>query len=128
MCLCLRLHYLPLAEHQPVSNQHGGDYGAGLSLNVSFVFPEYLDELKQYGPTYTQWAGLEEELADPLKGVANCVEQCGKESEEQIRHLSEVLAPILHEYVLCAETLKVSPEHTANICSSLLLEIMRSHL
>ncbi len=80
-------------------------------MDVSPVFAEYVDELKQYSPTYTQWAGLEEELAEPLKGVASCVEHCSKEAEEQIHHLSEVLVPALHEYVLCAETLKVSPEH-----------------
>lgn len=79
------------------------------------VLPEYLDELKQYSPTYTQWAGLEEELAEPLKGVSSCVERCSKETEEQIHHLSEVLVPALHEYVLCAETLKVSPDHTGHI-------------
>ncbi|XP_028290756.1 sorting nexin-7 [Gouania willdenowi] len=67
---------------------------------------EYLDELKQYGPTYTQWAESEDELADSLRGVANCVEQCSQETEEQISHLSEVLLPTLHDYVLCAETLK----------------------
>ncbi|TKS88086.1 Sorting nexin-7 [Collichthys lucidus] len=71
---------------------------------------EYLDELKQYGPTYTQWAGSEEDLVDPLKGVASCVERCSKETEEQIQHLSEVLVPALHEYVLCAETLKLQEE------------------
>ncbi|XP_058491539.1 sorting nexin-7 isoform X2 [Solea solea] len=67
---------------------------------------EYLDELKQYSPTYTHWAGSERDLAEPLKGVASCVEHCGKETEEQTQHLSEVLVPVLHEYVLCAETLR----------------------
>uniref|UniRef100_A0A4W6FU29 Sorting nexin 7 n=1 Tax=Lates calcarifer TaxID=8187 RepID=A0A4W6FU29_LATCA len=76
---------------------------------------EYLDELKQYGPTYTQWAGSEEDLAEPLKGVARCVEGCSKETEEQIQHLSEVLVPALHEYVLCAETLKAVMRRRDNI-------------
>ncbi|KAM7390857.1 hypothetical protein PAMA_008851 [Pampus argenteus] len=76
---------------------------------------EYLDELKQYSPTYTQWAGLEEELEEPLKGVAGCVERCSKETEEQIHHLSEVLVPALHEYVLCAETLKAVMRRRDNI-------------
>ncbi|XP_062297725.1 sorting nexin-7 isoform X2 [Scomber scombrus] len=76
---------------------------------------EHLDELKQYGPTYTQWAGLEEELEEPLKGVAGCVERCSKETEEQIHHLSEVLVPALHEYVLCAETLKAVMRRRDNI-------------
>lgn len=76
---------------------------------------EYLDELKQYSPTYAQWADLEEELADPLKGVVSCVVQCSKESEEQIHHLSEVLVPALHECVLCAETLKAVMRRRDNI-------------
>uniref|UniRef100_A0A4W6F1P0 Sorting nexin 7 n=1 Tax=Lates calcarifer TaxID=8187 RepID=A0A4W6F1P0_LATCA len=64
---------------------------------------EYLDELKQY------------DLAEPLKGVARCVEGCSKETEEQIQHLSEVLVPALHEYVLCAETLKAVMRRRDNI-------------
>ncbi|AWP20990.1 putative sorting nexin-7 [Scophthalmus maximus] len=67
---------------------------------------EYLDELKQYGPMYGQWAESEGNLAEPLKAVASCVERCGKETEEHAHHLSEVLVPTLHEYILCAETLK----------------------
>ncbi|XP_029979151.1 sorting nexin-7 [Sphaeramia orbicularis] len=76
---------------------------------------EYLDELRQYGPTYTQWAELEEDLAEPLKGVADCVERCSQETEEQIQQLSEVLVPALHEYVLCAETLKAVMRRRDNI-------------
>ncbi|KAM8731993.1 sorting nexin-7 isoform 1-T1 [Acanthopagrus schlegelii] len=76
---------------------------------------EYVDELKQYSPTYTQWAGSEEELAESLNGVASCVERCSKETEEQIYHLSEVLVPTLHEYVLCAETLKAVMRRRDNI-------------
>ncbi|XP_078136300.1 sorting nexin-7 isoform X1 [Sander vitreus] len=76
---------------------------------------EYLDELKQYSPTYSQWAESEEELAEPLRGVASCVERCGLETEEQIQHLSQVLVPALHEYVLCAETLKAVMRRRDNI-------------
>ncbi|XP_070708952.1 sorting nexin-7 isoform X2 [Pempheris klunzingeri] len=76
---------------------------------------EYLDELKQYSSTYTQWVGSEEELAEPLKGVAGCVERCSKETEERIHHMSEVLVPALHEYVLCAETLKAVARRRDNI-------------
>ncbi|XP_041824138.1 sorting nexin-7 [Melanotaenia boesemani] len=76
---------------------------------------EYLDELKQYSPTYSQWAESEQELSEPLKGVSSCVERCGKETEEQIHHLSEVLVPALHEYVLCAETLKAVMRRRDNI-------------
>lgn len=76
---------------------------------------EYLDELRQYSPAYTQWAGSEEELAEPLNGVAGCVEHCSKETEELIGHLSDVLVPALHEYVLCAETLKTVMKRRDNI-------------
>nr|XP_015810301.2 sorting nexin-7 [Nothobranchius furzeri] len=76
---------------------------------------EYMDELKQYSPSYLQWAELEEELAEPLKGVGNCIERCSKETEDQIQHLSEVLLPTLHEYVLCADTLKAVMRRRDNI-------------
>lgn len=75
---------------------------------MSSVSPEYLDELKQYHPMYVQWANSEDVLADSLKSVADCVERCSKETEEQTQHLSEILCPAIHEYVLCADTLKVS--------------------
>ncbi|XP_008293041.1 sorting nexin-7 [Stegastes partitus] len=76
---------------------------------------EYLDELKQYSPTYSQWAESEQDLAEPLKAVASCVERCSKETEEQVEHLSEVLVPTLHEYVLCAETVKAVMRRRDNI-------------
>lgn len=78
------------------------------------LFTEYVDQLRQYSPTYSQWAGLEEELEEPLKAIGNCVEQCSKQTEEHIHHLSDVLVPALHDYVLCAETLKVRHHHTAS--------------
>ncbi|XP_038131918.1 sorting nexin-7 [Cyprinodon tularosa] len=80
---------------------------------------EYMDELKQYSPTYLQWAESEDELADPLKGISGCVERCSKETEEQIQHLSEVLVPALHEYVLCADTLKAVMRRRDNIQAEL---------
>lgn len=76
---------------------------------------EYLDELKQYSPTYTQWAESEQYLREPLGGVASCVERCSKETEDQVQHLSQVLVPALHEYVLCAETLKAVLRRRDNI-------------
>lgn len=69
-----------------------------------------MDELKRCGPTYLLWAALEEDLAEPLRGVADCVERCCVETEEHIQYLSEVLVPAVHEYVLCADTVKVSAE------------------
>ncbi|KAA8579289.1 hypothetical protein FQN60_007079 [Etheostoma spectabile] len=72
------------------------EYVEDFSTKICSV-DKYLDELKQYSPTYSQWAESEEELAEPLRAVASCVERCGLETEEQIQHLSEVLVPALHE-------------------------------
>lgn len=79
-------------------------------MTVLGLFAEYVDELKRCGPTYSLWAALEEDLAEPLRGVAGCVERCCMETEEHIQYLSEVLVPAVHEYVLCADTVKVSEE------------------
>ncbi|KAM6900454.1 sorting nexin-7 [Xenentodon cancila] len=78
---------------------------------------EYLDEQKQYSPTYSQWAESEESLAEPLKEMANCVERCSRETEEHVYHMSEVLVPALHEYILCADTLKAVMRRRDNIQS-----------
>ncbi|XP_030624758.1 sorting nexin-7 [Chanos chanos] len=80
---------------------------------------EYLDELKEYGPVYTLWSGSEEALVDPLKSMAGCLDRCCRETEEQIRQLSENLVPTLHEYVLCAETLKAVLRRRDNIQAEL---------
>ncbi|XP_016406458.1 sorting nexin-7 isoform X2 [Sinocyclocheilus rhinocerous] len=76
---------------------------------------EYLEELKECGPTYALWSQSEEELAEPLKNVAGCVDRCCKETEEQVKNLSDHLIPVLHEYVLCADTLKAVLRRRDNI-------------
>ncbi|XP_053088744.1 sorting nexin-7 isoform X2 [Pangasianodon hypophthalmus] len=76
---------------------------------------EYLDEMKEYGPIYTLWSGSEEELVEPLKLMASCLDRCYKETEEQIEHLSISLLPALHEYVLCADNLKTVLRRRDNI-------------
>uniref|UniRef100_A0A671P8C2 Sorting nexin-7-like n=1 Tax=Sinocyclocheilus anshuiensis TaxID=1608454 RepID=A0A671P8C2_9TELE len=76
---------------------------------------EYLEELKECGPTYALWSQSEEELAEPLKNVAGCVDKCCKETEEQVKHLNDHLIPVLHEYVLCADTLKAVLRRRDNI-------------
>lgn len=68
---------------------------------------EYLEDLKECAPTYTLWSNSEEELAEPLRGMASCLERCFTETEEQVKELNDNLNPTLHEYVLCTETLKV---------------------
>ncbi|XP_066548685.1 sorting nexin-7 isoform X2 [Amia ocellicauda] len=76
---------------------------------------EYLEEMKEYGPIYTLWSGSEEELGEPLTAVASCVDKCCREAEEHVNSLSENLVPVLHEYVLCAETLKAVLRRRDNI-------------
>ncbi|XP_039590660.1 sorting nexin-7 isoform X2 [Polypterus senegalus] len=71
---------------------------------------EYLEEMKECGPVYTLWSASEVELVDILKGMAGCIDNCCKATEEQVVDLSEGLLPVLHEYVLCAETLKLKDE------------------
>lgn len=44
---------------------------------------------------------------EPLKLMASCLDRCSKETEEQLEHLNNSLLPTLHEYVLCADNLKV---------------------
>ncbi|XP_072535747.1 sorting nexin-7 isoform X2 [Salminus brasiliensis] len=76
---------------------------------------EYLEELKECGPIYTLWSGSEEELVEPLKQMAGCLDRCCRETEEQVQQLSNSLLPILHEYVLCSETLKAVLRRRDNI-------------
>ncbi|TSK34840.1 Sorting nexin-7 [Bagarius yarrelli] len=84
-------------------------------INRTLDVLEYLDELKEYGPAYTLWSGSEDELVEPLKLMASCLDRCSKETEEQIEHLSNNLLPTLHEYALCAENLKAVLRRRDNI-------------
>ncbi|XP_077101183.1 sorting nexin-7 isoform X2 [Siphateles boraxobius] len=76
---------------------------------------EHLEELKECGPIYTLWSQSEEELAEPLKSMAGCLDHCCKETEEQVKELNDHLIPALHEYVLCTETLKAVLRRRDNI-------------
>lgn len=77
---------------------------------------EYLDELKQYSPIYSQWAELERDsLSEIVRGVSRSVELCGRETEQRAQELSDTLLPVLHEYVLCTDTLKTVLRRRDNI-------------
>ncbi|KAK6484700.1 sorting nexin-7-like isoform X1 [Huso huso] len=76
---------------------------------------EYLEGMKECGPVYTLWSGSEDQLVEPLKAIAGCIDNCCKVTEEQVAGLSENQVPILHEYVLCAETLKAVLRRRDNI-------------
>lgn len=77
---------------------------------------EYVDELKQYSPIYNQWAELEKDcLLETLRSVAGSVETCTQETERRAQELSDILLPVLHEYVLCADTLKAVLRRRDNI-------------
>uniref|UniRef100_UPI00398EA730 sorting nexin-7 isoform X2 n=1 Tax=Pristiophorus japonicus TaxID=55135 RepID=UPI00398EA730 len=77
-----------------------------ISQRILKELKEHLSEMKEYSPIYTLWSGSEQELAEPLKGVASSIENCCKATEGLTMGLAENLLPALHEYVLCAETLK----------------------
>ncbi|XP_072430700.1 sorting nexin-7 isoform X3 [Chiloscyllium punctatum] len=77
-----------------------------ISQRILKELKEHLTEMKEYGPIYTVWSESEQDLAEPLKGVASSIENCCKAIEGLTIGLSEDLLPALHEYVLCAETLK----------------------
>ncbi|KAK7123530.1 hypothetical protein R3I93_021835 [Phoxinus phoxinus] len=76
---------------------------------------EHLEELKECVPIYTLWSQSEEELAEPLKSMADCLDSCCKETEEQVKEHNDLLIPALHEYVLCTETLKAVLRRRDNI-------------
>lgn len=93
------------------------DYSEQFSSNIGSVdkvtqrivreHREYLDELRQYSPAYSQWAELEQDgLSEALKGVARSLEVCGEETERCTQEQSHTLLPVLHEYVLSADILK----------------------
>ncbi|KAK7881844.1 hypothetical protein WMY93_030253 [Mugilogobius chulae] len=101
------------------------DYVDRFSTNISSVDKvtqriireqrEYVDELHQYSPAYSQWAELEEGLSEPLQGVSRSLELCAQETDAQAQDLSDVLVPVLHEYVLCADTLRTVLRRRDNI-------------
>lgn len=68
---------------------------------------EYLVELREYGPLYSSWASSEQELQEPLDGVAGCVGNCCSALEELTEDMSDEFLPVLREYVLYIESMKV---------------------
>lgn len=68
---------------------------------------EYLVELREYGPVYSTWSGLERELSEPLEGVSACIGNCCTALEELSEDMTEDFLPVLREYILYAESMKV---------------------
>nr|XP_005993570.1 PREDICTED: sorting nexin-30 isoform X1 [Latimeria chalumnae] len=67
---------------------------------------DYLVELREYGPIYSTWVGLEDELAEPLEGVSSCINNCCTALEELTEDMTEDFLPVLREYVLYTESMK----------------------
>ncbi|KAM4807540.1 sorting nexin-30 [Rhinophrynus dorsalis] len=67
---------------------------------------EYLVELREYGPVYSTWSGLEEELSEPLEGVSACIGNCSTALEELTEDMTEDFLPVLREYILYSESMK----------------------
>nr|XP_033772774.1 sorting nexin-7 isoform X4 [Geotrypetes seraphini] len=70
-----------------------------------FLFKEYFEGMKEYGPIHTLWSASEEDLASSLKGIAGCIDKCCKAIEQLMAGLSENLLPVIHEYILYSEML-----------------------
>lgn len=64
-------------------------------------------EWREYGPLYSSWASSEQELQEPLDGVAGCVANCCNALEELTEDMSDDFLPVLREYVLYIESMKV---------------------
>lgn len=86
-------------------------------------FLDYFDEMKEYGPIHILWSASEEDLVDPLKGVASCLDKCCKATEKRMSGLSEALLPVVHEYVLYSEMLMV---RTLSYNFTLVPDLLRS--
>ncbi|XP_071588073.1 sorting nexin-30 isoform X2 [Heliangelus exortis] len=67
---------------------------------------EYLVELREYGPVYSTWGGLEVELSEPLEGVSACIGNCCTALEELSEDMTEDFLPVLREYILYSELMK----------------------
>ncbi|XP_059580597.1 sorting nexin-30 isoform X1 [Alligator mississippiensis] len=67
---------------------------------------EYLVELREYGPVYSTWGGLEVELGEPLEGVSACIGNCCTALEELSEDMTEDFLPVLREYILYSESMK----------------------
>ncbi|KAM8961052.1 sorting nexin-30 [Pelodytes ibericus] len=67
---------------------------------------EYLVELREYGPVYSTWSGLEGELSEPLEGVSACIGNCSTALEELTEDMTEDFLPVLREYILYSESMK----------------------
>ncbi|XP_044127017.1 sorting nexin-30 isoform X2 [Bufo gargarizans] len=67
---------------------------------------EYLVELREYGPVYSTWSGLEGELREPLEGVSACIGNCSTALEELTEDMTEDFLPVLREYTLYSESMK----------------------
>ncbi|GAB5580023.1 sorting nexin-30 isoform X1 [Prionailurus iriomotensis] len=68
---------------------------------------EYLVELREYGPVYSTWSALEGELAEPLEGVSACIGNCSTALEELTDDMTEDFLPVLREYILYSDSMKV---------------------
>lgn len=82
--------------------------GAPLPDSNSSLPLEYLVELREYGPVYSTWSALEGELAEPLEGVSACIGNCSTALEELTDDITEEFLPVLREYVLYSDSMKVS--------------------
>ena len=57
---------------------------------------------------YSTWSALEGELAEPLEGVSACIGNCSTALEELTDDMTEDFLPVLRDYILYSDSMKVS--------------------
>lgn len=97
-----------MSEHILVTESVIPVTAAQPSLLVPLPALEYLVELREYGPVYSTWSALEGELAEPLEGVSACIGNCSTALEELTDDMTEDFLPVLREYILYSDSMKVS--------------------
>ncbi|CAJ0943728.1 unnamed protein product [Ranitomeya imitator] len=88
---------------------------------------EYLVELREYGPVHSTWSALEGELQEPLEGVSACIGNCSTALEELTEDMTEDFLPVLREYILYSESMKVRPAD-CKLCCNVCMSQLKSEL
>lgn len=65
--------------------------------------------MREYSSVYSSWAGSEEELQRPLEGVSCTVSKSCQALEDLSENMGQDFLPVLREYVLYVESMKVRP-------------------
>ncbi|PIK42543.1 putative sorting nexin-30-like, partial [Apostichopus japonicus] len=67
----------------------------------------YQEDLTNYGPAYRLWSDWEVDLSDILNAFASSIDKCAKSMETLIQGQELYFVPLIKEYMLYAESVKV---------------------